>query len=173
MESFREMYERCYMQREDKLNQLKVWQFLIFVDHSCELWCFLGPSSRLMLGWKTLKCKDYFHKCRPWPVLGRARWRTATKRRRRNTARQRWPTLTLLQKHPDRFRKRRWTWISLSLYLILQWLKVSTFSFFRWRMAPLLPQDRPWNQSEGTNRQPFCQWQLKVQVTCRDPNGLG
>ena len=22
-------------------------------------------------------------------------------------------------------------------------------------MAPLLPQDRPWNQSEGTNRQPF------------------
>ena len=115
---------------------------------------------------KKLDFKGYFHKCRPWQVLGRARWRTATKRRRRNTARQRWPTLTLLQKHPDRFRKRRWTWISLSLYLIVQWLKVSTFSFFRWRMAPLLPQDRPWNQSEGTNRQPFRQW------TCTDPNGL-
>ena len=34
-------------------------------------------------------------------------------------------------------------------------------------MAPLLPQDRPWNQSEGTNtnRQPFRQRQLKIQVT--------
>ena len=174
MESFREMYERCYMQREDKLNQLKVGQFPIFVYHSSELWCFLGTSRRLILGYKknsnlktifTSADLDQFLAGQGEELLQSGEGETP-----RDKDGLRWHCSKSTQIGSESAGGPKYPWVS---YLILYWLKVSTFSFFRWRMAPLLPQDRPWNQFEGTNRQPFCQWQLKVQVTCRDPNGLG
>ena len=159
MESFREMYERCYMQREDKLNQLKVWQFLIFLDHSCELWCFLGPSSLLNA--------RIFSQVQILTSSWQGKVKNCYKAEKEKHRETKMAYADIAPKAPRSVQKAQ---VDMNIPESLSDSAVAwsfNFFLFRWRMAPLLPQDRPWNQSEGSN----CQWQLKVQVTSTDPNG--
>ena len=115
MESFREMYERCYMQREDKLNQLKVRHFFIFLVDKCS-----DKKTRILKAIFTSADLDQFLAGQGEELLQSGEGETP-----RDKDGLRWHCSKSTQIGSESAGGYEFTWV----YLILHWLKVSTFSF--------------------------------------------